>query len=217
MPTKEKENSIQKFASLDASKQERILNAAMKEFTAGYKNASTDNIVKEAGISKGLIFHYFGTKESLYNYLVDYGIEVIQREFVDKINIVHPDVLENIWQLSLLKGELSLRYPALFDFVANAYMDTTAPGDNPLLLRSGESQGHLMAQILACADYSLFREDIDPQKAISIILWSVEGYTHSIVQASHKKGLGFSPREHYENYLKEFEELIKTLRQCFYK
>ena len=217
MPTKEKESNIQKFTALDAGKQERILNAAMKEFTAGYKNASTDNIVKKAGISKGLIFHYFGTKEGLYHFLIDYAIDVIQREFVDKIHIVHSDVLENIWQLSLLKGELSFRYPALFDFVANAYIDTTAPGDNKLLLRQGESQAHLTKQIFSRVDYSLFRDDIDPQMAIRILLWTIEGYTQSIVKTSIDKGLGYSPWEHYQQYLKEFEELIQTLRQCFYK
>jgi len=217
MATQNKKDNLQKFHTLDGSKQERIINAAMKEFTAGYKNALTDNIVKEAEISKGLIFHYFGTKEGLYYFLIDYAIDVIQKEFVDKIHIVHSDVLENIWQISLLKGELSLRYPALFDFVANAYLDITAPGDNKLLSRQGESQAHLMSQIFACTDTSLFKDDIDPQMAIRIILWTIEGYTQSIVKATSKKGLGSSPREHYEHYLKEFDQIIQTLRKCFYK
>lgn len=42
-----------KIMSLAPDKRDRILNAAMKEFARGYKNASTDNIVRESGISKG--------------------------------------------------------------------------------------------------------------------------------------------------------------------
>ena len=217
MPTQNKENNYQKFVALDTSKQERIINAAMKEFTKGYKNALTDNIVKEAGISKGLIFHYFGTKEGLYSFLMDYASEMVQKEYLDKINIVHSDILDNIWQLTLLKGEMSLRYPALFDFVANAYMDTTAPGNNKIRLRSMEAQADLMEQILASADFSLFREDIDPERALRIIFWAVEGYANSIVQVAQGEGLGSSARENYDNYLVEFEEVIKTLRKCFYR
>jgi len=217
MPIKDKENNIQKFVALDSDKQERILNAAMKEFTKGYKNALTDNIVKDAGISKGLIFHYFGTKEGLYCFLMDYATEIVQKEYLDKVNIVHSDILDNIWQLTLLKGEMSLRYPALFNFVANAYMDTTAPGNNKIRLRSSEAQAELVKQIFESADFSLFREDIDPGRAVRIIIWAIEGYANSIVQVAQSEGLGSSPRENYENYLVEFEDVIETLRKCFYK
>jgi len=54
----EKPAEIEKFLKLDDEKKDRILNAAMKEFRYGYVKASTDIIVKEAGISKGLLFHY---------------------------------------------------------------------------------------------------------------------------------------------------------------
>lgn len=47
----------QKFNSLEAEKQERIINTALKEFARnGYDKASTNEIVKEAGISKGSLF-----------------------------------------------------------------------------------------------------------------------------------------------------------------
>ena len=47
-----------KFFDLKKEKQDRILNGALKIFALnGYKNGSTDVIVKEAGISKGLLFH----------------------------------------------------------------------------------------------------------------------------------------------------------------
>ena len=59
--------------SLSEEKQQRILNAALKEFAQkGYKNASTNQIVKEADISKGLLFHYFKNKKQLFLFLYDY-------------------------------------------------------------------------------------------------------------------------------------------------
>ena len=60
-----------KFLALDQDKQDRILNAAMEEFARnGYKNTSTNKIVKQAGISKGLLFHYFSNKKELYLMIV---------------------------------------------------------------------------------------------------------------------------------------------------
>ena len=50
----------EKFFDLKKEKQDRMINAALKAFAVnGYKRASTDEIVKDAGISKGLLFHYF--------------------------------------------------------------------------------------------------------------------------------------------------------------
>ena len=47
-----------KFFDLKKEKQDRMINAALQVFAAqGYLHASTDQIVKEAGISKGLLFH----------------------------------------------------------------------------------------------------------------------------------------------------------------
>ena len=57
----------EKFFDLKKEKQDRMINAALKLFAEnGYRRASTDDKVKEAGISKGLLFHYFISKIGLY-------------------------------------------------------------------------------------------------------------------------------------------------------
>lgn len=44
-----------------------MINAALKVFALnGYRHASTDDIVREAAISKGLLFHYFENKLGVY-------------------------------------------------------------------------------------------------------------------------------------------------------
>lgn len=49
-----------KFFDAAKEKQDRIINAALQVFAVnGYRHASTDEIVRIAGISKGLLFHYF--------------------------------------------------------------------------------------------------------------------------------------------------------------
>ena len=59
------------FERLPEERQDRILRACMAEFIAhGYRNASTNRMVEGLGISKGILFHYFGSKEELYLYLL---------------------------------------------------------------------------------------------------------------------------------------------------
>ena len=51
-------------------KQDRIIQAGMECFGKnGYQGANTDEIAEKAGISKGLLFHYFKNKERFYLYL----------------------------------------------------------------------------------------------------------------------------------------------------
>ncbi|MPR74581.1 TetR/AcrR family transcriptional regulator, partial [Listeria monocytogenes] len=59
----------------------KILEAAMEEFTEkGYQAASTNKICAKAGVSKGLIFHYFGSKEKLYVAAVSYAVDFATKE-----------------------------------------------------------------------------------------------------------------------------------------
>ena len=56
----------EKFYDLKKEKQDRMINAGLRIFALnGYHHASTDEIVKEAKISKGLLFHYKPTKATV--------------------------------------------------------------------------------------------------------------------------------------------------------
>ena len=211
--------NFQKFLSLPDEKRERIIKAAMKEFLSGYKKASTDNIVREAGISKGLLFHYFGTKENLYTFLIDYSIDIGKREYFDLINVLQPDILESLWQLSLLKRDLFSRYPDIFDFMTSSFVDTSAKNEATLtnLRKFNELQADIMSRVYKHADMSLFRDDIDPQITIQIINWTLQGYGQSKVGLFPTETVGKDSRENYDIFLDEFQEVLNILRTCFYK
>gem|GEM_PF-5223972 len=54
----------QAFMNLAEDKRQAIINAALKEFSINhYATASTNKIVSNANISKGILFHYFGSKK----------------------------------------------------------------------------------------------------------------------------------------------------------
>ena len=77
----------EKFFDLKKEKQDRMINGAMKVFALnGFQRASTDEMVKEAGISKGLWFHYFDNKIGLYTFVVDYAIKYMNMELSASLN-----------------------------------------------------------------------------------------------------------------------------------
>ena len=67
------------FFELPPEKQQRIMNAGFEVFLQNeYKRASTDEIAARSNISKGLLFYYFHNKKTLYLYLFEKAMEIIE-------------------------------------------------------------------------------------------------------------------------------------------
>ena len=59
------------FEQIRKESKSKILEAALKLFgTQGYQNTSISEIMKLAGVSKGLMYHYFSNKEDLVKQLL---------------------------------------------------------------------------------------------------------------------------------------------------
>ena len=66
---------LEAFEKLSPDKQDLILQCGISEFSKKpYRDANTDEITKSAGISKGILYHYFGTKKSFYLYCLDVSL-----------------------------------------------------------------------------------------------------------------------------------------------
>lgn len=64
--------SIETFENLPMEKKELIIKVGIQEFSnKSYKDVSTDEITRKCQISKGLLFHYFGSKKEYYLYCLD--------------------------------------------------------------------------------------------------------------------------------------------------
>jgi len=73
MASKQAEKPKHLFERLSQEKQERIIHCCIEEFAnVGFEKASTGNIAKNAGIAKGSLFKYFGTKEHMYYHMAEH-------------------------------------------------------------------------------------------------------------------------------------------------
>jgi len=205
----------EKFFTLPQEKQERILNASIKEFAQkGFKNASTNEIVKEAGISKGLLFHYFNNKKDLFLFLYDHFSEILLKEFFEKLDSEETDIFNKLKQISTLKIQLMNQYPDIFDFFVKATVEEDRDIKKDIVERNDKMTVNSFARLFANIDTSKFREGVEIDKAINIILWTFEG-----IGNRHLDKLKLLPAE-TNNYKEIFDDIanyIEILKKSFYK
>ena len=197
----------QKFLSLETNKKDRIINAAMSEFRYGYEKASTDAIVQKAGISKGLLFHYFDTKKDLYTFMVCYAMDVIQKDYFDMLNLAQQDILEGYWQTALLKMDISNRYPAIYDFINSVYIHREDIPCTEIADICTQQHEAVYKELYNQCDTSKFRDDIDPRKAVNLLHWAINGFFQDADMTN----------KDYEIFLEELRNYLDILRLCFYK
>ena len=98
-----------------------MINAALKLFAEnGYRRASTDDMVKEAGISKGLLFHYFGSKLGLYEFVYDYSVKFLTMELSSVLHQEETDFFVLRGQIEQAKAAVMKNFPYVQLFLYRA-------------------------------------------------------------------------------------------------
>lgn len=200
---------------------EDILRAAIAEFgRVGYTAASTNEIIKQAKVSKGLLFHHFTNKENLYAACHVYVLEKFGRILADHLDFSIPDFFERVIYFFKIKMKLGSKYPELLAFVNRAwYLDE----DKSLFDRKEleslfiDIMGQKGAEFAAFegVDISEFSDKFDFAKIID--------YTRLVIDASWMR---FSHKHNndtnamlpeIDNYIAEVEEMLTLLRDGAYK
>lgn len=117
----------EKFFDLKKEKQDRMINAALKVFALnGYRHAGTDDIVREAAISKGLLFHYFGSKLGVYEFVYDYSVKYLQLELSTVVDEKETDLFVLMQQVECAKMHAMCGYPYLQQFLNRAQTENVS-------------------------------------------------------------------------------------------
>jgi AcrR family transcriptional regulator len=65
----------------------RITRAALEVFAEyGYHGATMNQIMQVSGLSKGLVYHYFPSKEKIFFHLVDTALEISRNTWMDALD-----------------------------------------------------------------------------------------------------------------------------------
>lgn len=208
---------LEKIEQMNPEKRDRLLAAAMAEFCKGYKAASTDVVTAAAGISKGLLFHYCGSKQELLCYAAHAAMEVVQRDFLAQVNFEEGDFFRRLWRITSVRFDIMARYPAIFDFLARlatlpepelrAAADALAgqhPGAFPLA-EDGWYQN---------VDIALFKDGVDHRKVLNVVRWTFAGYAAMMPRAWET---GEDPQKVNQKALQEMWDYISFFRKQFYR
>ena len=197
-----------KFFDVSKEKQDRIINAALQVFAQnGYRHAGTDEVVRRASISKGLLFHYFESKLGLYVFLYDYAVRFMLLELSGSVDKTERD----LFVLIRLMEEASLRACRQYPYL-KAFLDSVQEEDCREALQAiaeqKEQYEKKLADILKQADVRLLRPKADQPRILHIVEYTFRGLTRE-----HCRREDFSPEELFGeifSYLRLFERLFSS-------
>ena len=198
----------EKFFDLKKEKQDRMINAAFKIFAvAGYTHASTDDIVRVAGVSKGLLFHYFTSKLGLFSFLYDYAVKYEQLELSTCLNKNETDYYTLREQILRAQVNCMKRYPYLSLFIDRADREEdpeAAQAIGTRILEHAES----IRQIWDRVDGGRFKEGADPLMLGRMLTGAFRGILTDVLRMEEG-----APEE----YRKACMAYIQMMRKLSYK
>jgi len=177
--------TLENFFKLRAEKQDHIINAAFRIFgRQGYRKASIGDIAQEGGTTKGMITHYFGSKKTLYLYLV----ELIQTRLLqiakERITSDVTDFFEKLRIVMDIQMAAIKEHPALISFVNSLYYEADPEVAEHLEQSIASDYAKLNQFLLEGTDFTKFKPGNDPRLICKFVLWANDGFMTELYDAS---------------------------------
>ena len=198
----------EKFFELKKEKQDRMINAALLVFSKyGYYHASTDEIVKEANISKGLLFHYFTSKIGMYAFLYDYATRFVTLELTGNVERNETDYFTLYNQVLDAKVAAMAQYPYIFLFL-NKADEETQPEALAEISERREKYQRIMEALRERADITKFAPGIDYRMIGDVLDYTVEGLMEkNIKSGSFRADLFLEEAREYINMIRDMSTI----------
>ena len=197
------------FLELDAEKQKRITDAAIKEFaTYGYENSSTNRIVKECGISKGSLFKYFDNKEELYFYLIDTVSVQMSFDTAADIKKLPKDLFERVLVYSVTEISWYVENPIKGKFLIGIAAESGSEIGKKIMERYGEKSTDIYEQLLKDVDMSGLHST--RKEITNILRWVLTGFNSSFLESIAGSEAGIEKLK--QDYIKQLKQHLKVLK-----
>lgn len=171
---------------------ERILQSMFHDIRRnGFQGLRADKVVAEMGITKGALYHYFGSKQSIGTAVIDEIIRPNYLHFYHELDRFEgnpiPKLIEHLQYLSNMATEedISLGCPL------NNLIQEMSPLDEDFRLRMKSIVEHIQASVAAALQRGklagFVRQDVDCQAIGRFFFSTIEGsYTMSKVSKSRE-------------------------------
>lgn len=155
---------------METSKERAILNAAIHEFAdKGFEQASTNHIAKQADVSKGLIFHYYASKEKLFEACVNDAIDFSMK----KLDYEKWDLSTHLMEKLKQYGEQELLfykdYPDVYQLIVSAFArppETLSGEMTRLFTELSALAPQFFKKLIGGLD---LKDDVDPATLLAVL------------------------------------------------
>jgi TetR/AcrR family transcriptional regulator len=199
----------------EETSRDKIIRGAIKVFANnGYEKASTTLVAKEAGISKGLIFHYFGSKDDLYAKTYKEAVRLLVSQMTEQIDYHEPDLLRRLRKTVEMKLRLMKRYPDILTFIGEAYLNPPAVHKDKLDKINAHEVEKAFASFYDGIDYTGFKAGVDIRLAVETINFTLEKWAEQYYRehlAEIRQTLDFS------DAMARLDQYLAFFRMNFYK
>ena len=199
------------FEKIPEDKKQMIINKGIEIFSKfSFVEAKTDLIVKEAGISKGLLFYYFDNKKNFYLYLLNYTVDLLTQ---DLGCTAYYDFYENIFSIIDQKCNLIKKYPKETKFLNMASKETSKEVDKEikdiLTEYHKKSNEKLKKQISTSVRTFNLRKDIDNELIVDALSLYIEAIVEKYLNKYQENPMDlFDNYDEFKNSISKYLSLI---------
>lgn len=195
----------QAFYKISEEKRQLIVEAALKEFSRhAFHEASLNQIIKDAGISKGGMFKYIEDKTDLYIYVVEEALTFLTNEETRGIEVDEPCYVTRYFNMLLHSQSYYLEHPLMIQLLIMAKKDFNSPcfeQVNVMSYEAAKEKNQMLEATIKWTQYDYSKEQL--QRLLKTMTDGIE------IELLHLlTGDGYYNIDQYFNHIKEQRDMI---------
>lgn len=169
------------YFKITDEKRKRIESSAMEEFAHhSFNEASLNNIIKKAGISKGGMFKYIDDKTDIYLHVFEIAMEAFfsnQNKFLNKDE---PCIVSRVFQMVYNSKSFYLDEPLYFQLMTQGTIDFNSPCYDQLAVMRHDMLNEQREALLENVDWNQY--SVGKDKVLSYISTLFQGINIKLLQ-----------------------------------
>jgi AcrR family transcriptional regulator len=163
-------------------------------------------VVQKAGVSRGILYHYFKDKEELFEFLLYLAVEKSMRDLDDWMDWEEDDLIRRICEISKYRLAIVQDYPYLIEF-SDKYSKEIAKRTN-----MDQSQRWREKFYHQGIDFSKFKDQAAIEEAVHMIRWTYKGIYLDMM----KRNQGRLKDDQMAKVIEDFEGYYQIFVALFY-
>ncbi len=173
----------EQFFNLSPEKQTEIFDCCLEEFALhGFDVASTNRIVERAGISKGVLFKYFESKESLFLYVCESAL----KHMVELLPIASVAQFDDLFSflkcIAMRKVTIYKQHPLMY----RLFLRITRNPEHPVYSKVAGAATVIFNEYMSDVVRMLSPDKLKPGlswgQTLTAVLWILEGIQNKYIK-----------------------------------